>query len=540
MPTKNDHNQDHCPKRKVMSLCPICLERIEGHYIYDEDQQCVRLEKYCAQHGIFQAPVWRGAPFMDTWRKTKIPTPPMPWNPVGKGCPFDCGLCARHAQHTCTAVLDITSRCNLRCRFCFADSGAGHVAPALAVYDEVPQASSLDLEYSHIIDLLEKVYKQSGQCNLQLSGGEPTLHPDLCKIISHAKTLFPFVQLNTNGIIIGRRQGFAKALADAGLDSVFLQFDGTENGIYEELRGGPWLETKIRAIDALGEAGIGVVLVPTVVPSINDHNIGKILEFAMTKAPVVRGVHFQPVSHFGRHPSVNHAQEQAITDPRHYHNPVGPKDHERITLAEVMQALEAQSGGMVAVEDFLPPSCEHELCSFHANYLVREDGLLQRVSAPHRPYNAEEEKAIPACDGAMASRAFVRRQWKAPVGKAPQETAQTVPVVEASHSCCSPKPWQKMPNILDTQAVNTQNTKPSDARKPLENTKLDDLDRFLARAKTHMFAVSGMAFQDVWTLDVERLRGCCIHAVAPDGRLVPFCSWNCTAADGTPLHRNKF
>ncbi|MFI3271350.1 MAG: radical SAM protein [Pseudomonadota bacterium] len=526
MATSNDQSQEHCPKREVMSLCPVCLERISGHYIYDAEQSSVRLEKTCPKHGIFSTPVWRGAPFMDTWRKGKIPTPPMPWNAVDKGCPFDCGLCARHAQHTCTAVLDITSRCNLRCRFCFADSGSGALAPALAHYDEPVSTSPLDLDTSHVMDLLNKVHAQSGQCNLQLSGGEPTLHPDLCAIIAHAKTLFPFVQLNTNGIIIGRRQGFAKALADAGLDSVFLQFDGTENEIYGQLRGAPWLETKLRAIDALGEAGIGVVLVPTVVPSVNTHNIGEIVQFAVGKAPIVRGVHFQPVSHFGRHPSCKHLNSQnKIVDASNVLNNIGPTDAERVSLPEVMQALESQTNGMVAVEDFLPPSCEHELCSFHANYLVSEDGLLQRVSAPHRPLDIDEAKAIPACDGAMASRAFVRRQWKAP--EVIKENATP------SHSCCSPNAWQKMPIVTAPQTTEIANNKNN------TQAKIDDLDRFLARAKTHMFAVSGMAFQDVWTLDLERLRGCCIHAVAPDGRLVPFCSWNCTAADGTPLHRNK-
>ncbi len=261
----------------------------------------------------------------------------------------------------------------------------------------------------------------------------------------------------------------AKKWAEAGVDSAFLQFDGTRDDIYTAIRGRTLLEDKIRAIENLIAAGIGVVLVPTIVPDINDDNIGDILKLAVSYSPGVRGVHFQPVSYFGRYPEA-------------------PSDDMRITLPEIMTAMEEQTHGMVHISDYAPPACEHSLCSFHGNYLVMEDGSLKKLSAKKEGCCSPQ----PASEGADKSKAFVRRQWAAP---------QT-----GSCGCKSDKP-------------------------------LDDLDKFINRAKTHILALSGMAFQDAWTLDLERLKGCCIHVASPEGKLIPFCAYNLTAMNGSTLYR---
>nr|WP_242012273.1 radical SAM (seleno)protein TrsS [Pseudodesulfovibrio cashew] len=392
-----------------------------------------------------------------SWSRPKVPSlPKRPATRVEHGCPLDCGLCEAHRQHTCTAVLEVTWRCDLGCPVCFASSGKA--AP--------PDPSVAEFE-----SLLQSVESASGHCNLQLSGGEPTVRDDLPDLIGMAKNKgFPFVQLNTNGLRLGREEGYARRLAHAGLDSVFLQFDGTEDAIYETLRGRPLFKDKLAAIDALADAGVGVVLVPTVMPGVNDHNLGAILQLASERSPAVRGVHFQPVSYFGRHPA-------------------SPTDAQRITLPEVMRKLERQSNGAVREVDFLPPGCEHSHCSFHANYMVNEEGGLTKLSAKGG-CGCESQ---PAAKGADKAKAFVKRQWAAPENRLPM----------ASNAC------------------------------------EDDLDRFLARAATHTLAVSAMAFQDAWTLDLERLKGCCIHIVAPDGRLIPFCAYNLTSMDGETLYRGK-
>ncbi|UIJ38196.1 radical SAM protein [Desulfobaculum bizertense] len=437
----------------TQSVCPVCLRRIPATRQLVGNE--TRLVKTCPEHGTFSTPVWRGIPEFHSWRRPKSPSaPPVMDHDVSKGCPFDCGLCPEHRQHTCTTLVEITWRCDLGCPVCFASAGG-----------KVPADPSL----AELDALLGKVRRTAGDCNLQLSGGEPAVRNDLPQIAECAKAHgFPFVQVNSNGLRMANEPGFAQRLASAGVDSVFLQFDGTEDAIYSRIRGRALYETKLRAIENLCAAGIGVVLVPTVVPGVNDHNLDEMLKLAIAHAPGVRGIHFQPVSYFGRYPKA-------------------PSDVERITLPEVMAGLEAQSNGLVSTADFLPPACEHELCSFHANYLVLEDGTLHRLSSksnccctPH-----------PAAEGAEQSRAFVRRQWAA----APELKNQPEPE--------------------------------------------DDLDRFIQRAKTHILAVSGMAFQDAWTLDLERLKGCCIHVAAPDGRLIPFCAYNLTAADGRTLYRGK-
>ena len=135
---------------------------------------------------------------------------------------------------------------------------------------------------------------------------------------------FSFFQLNTNGIRLAEDLDYVKALKEAGLSTVFLQFDGIEDEIYEKLRGQKLFQIKQKAIENCGRNSIGVVLVPTLVPGINTDHIGEIVKYALKGLPVIRGIHFQPISYFGRYPSP-------------------PKDEDRFTLPEVIRALEQLS-----------------------------------------------------------------------------------------------------------------------------------------------------------------------------------------------------
>ncbi len=445
------------------SVCPICLRPVPARHETRGDD--VFLAKECPEHGPFRTIVWRGEPGLTNWKRPKTPShPAQPGAPVDRGCPLDCGLCPEHAQHTCTAVVEVTWRCDLGCPVCFASSGGFTPEPD-------PPAKAIARQ-------LDGVHRASGPCNIQFSGGEPSVRDDLPRLIKLAKERgFPLVQLNTNGLRAAREPDFAERLADAGLDSVFLQFDGLDDAVYQTLRGRPLAKEKLAAVERFGAAGIGVVLVPTVVPGVNDGHLGDLLRFAATNSPVVRGLHFQPVSYFGRYPG-------------------SPGDEQRITLPEIMRGLEEQTDGLVRTEDFLPPGCEHAQCSFHANYLIKEDGGLQRLSAGNPGGKScccghEPAEPIQAAEGARQAKAFVARQWSAPKER-----------------------------LL-----------------PMDQGRPDDLDKFLARASTHILAVSAMAFQDAWTLDLERLRGCCIHVSSPDGRLIPFCAYNLTRLDGRTLYR---
>jgi len=461
----------------VGSVCPECLERVEAELV--EDGDCVRMEKRCAEHGAFSTVVWRGKPEFTSWVRPKIPFGGGMREIVGKGCPYDCGLCARHAQRTCTALVEITGRCNLRCPVCFADSGGA---------GEDPGQDELALMFAQIM-------QRTGGCNLQLSGGEPTVREDLPEIVTLAKKAgFGFVQLNTNGIRLADDPELAPRLAQAGLSSIFLQFDGVRAEAFVALRGRDLFEIKRRAIDNAARAGLGIVLVPTVARGVNTDQLWDIVRFGLDRQPHVRGVHFQPMSYFGRYP------ENFVPD--------------HVTLPELMTGLEEQSGGIVKAADFLPPGCEHALCSFSGKYLTHEDGSFVRLGSGTCDFTPK-----PAEAGALKSIGVTARQWSAP-----QTSAQDSP----------PCTGQGAEPLAGSGAAPRISSSPSLSLQP-DN----DLDRFLARARTHTFTISAMAFQDAWTLNLDRLQGCCIHVARPDGRLVPFCAFNLTSRDGRSLHRGR-
>ena len=453
---------------RVESVCPECLERIEAELV--EEGGVVRMVKRCPEHGEFTAVVWRGEPAFSSWVRPKIPFGGGPREAVGKGCPYDCGLCARHSQRTCTALVEITTRCNLGCPVCFADSSG----------------SGEDLDHDTLARMFDQVMQRTGGCNLQLSGGEPTVRADLPEIVAMARRAgFGFVQLNTNGLRLAEDPELAGVLAEAGLSSLFLQFDGVRDEVYRTLRGRDLFEIKCRAIDNASAAGLGIVLVPVVARDVNTDQLWDIVRYGLDRQPFVRGVHFQPMSYFGRYP-------RGFTP-------------EHVTLPELMTGLQEQSGGVVQAADFLPPGCEHAMCSFSGKYMTREDGTLMRLGSATCDCTPK-----PAEAGALKSIGVTARQWSAPAS--PPLTGQ------------------------GAEPLAGRGAAPRISSPP---TPDNDLDRFLARARTHTFTISAMAFQDAWSLNLERLQGCCIHVAQPDGRLVPFCAFNLTSRDGRSLHRGR-
>ena len=218
---------------------------------------------------------------MAEWRRPKEPVhPDVCYGKVDRGCPFDCGLCAAHEQLPCSVLLEVTDRCNLHCAICFADSGG---------------RQTKDPTLQDISRLLERAMRAVGPCNLQLSGGEPTLREDLPEIVEVATRVgYSFIQVNTNGLRLASDEDYGRRLRAAGLSSVFLQFDGVDDGINLTLRGRALLGEKLKAIRMCGETGLGVVLVPTLVRGVNTDSVGTIVRQALQLAPVVRGIHFQP------------------------------------------------------------------------------------------------------------------------------------------------------------------------------------------------------------------------------------------------------
>ncbi|MBZ0304964.1 MAG: radical SAM protein, partial [Anaerolineae bacterium] len=315
----------------TQSICPVCLIRIPALCVRLNGE--VYLRKTCPEHGSFQTIIWRGKPEYTEWNRPKLPAyPTHPFTSVQDGCPFDCGLCPDHRQQTCTALLEITQRCDLRCSFCFANAGT-HPTPD-------PDPGMIESWYHRLLE-------SNGPCNIQLSGGEPTMRDDLPEIIALGQSLgFGFIQLNTHGLRLAQEPGYAKKLKQAGLSSIFLQFDGTHDEIFKKIRGVNLLDRKQAAIRNCAENDLGVVLVPTLISGVNTSDIGNIIRFALEYFPTVRGVHFQPVSYFGRYPTP-------------------PSDKDRFTIPEVIQAVELQTNGLIKAENLTTSGCENALCSLH-------------------------------------------------------------------------------------------------------------------------------------------------------------------------------
>jgi 7,8-dihydro-6-hydroxymethylpterin dimethyltransferase len=445
----------------TQSVCPVCLRRVAAQRIVRDDD--LYLVKTCPDHGRFDTVIRRG----DLQTISIIPerTPAFPENPftaVDQGCPYDCGLCPEHRQQPCCVLFELTQRCDLSCPVCYASASDGK--------------NNSDPNLETVSGWYDLLLSAGGPFNIQLSGGEPCMRDDLPEIISLGKQKgFTFFQLNTNGLRIARDKAYLSRLKEAGLSTVYLQFDGTSDTILKEIRGREILSQKIAAIQNCCDLNIGVVLVPTIKPGVNDKDIGNILRFALQYHPVVRGVHFQPISYFGRYPQ-------------------NPADSDRITLPEIINAMQDQTGSLIQSSWFTPSGGPNRYCSFNGNFVVMEDGTLKPIikkqsqSCCCAPQDAAKER--------VKAQAFVARNWKAPESIEPTEN-------------------------------------------PVVSTSFGGWDAFLARAKTHLFAISGMAFQDGWTMDLDRLHDCYIMVVSPDNRLIPFCAYNLTDTAGNSFYRSR-
>ncbi len=252
---------------------------------------------------------------------------------------------------------------------------------------------------------------------------------------------------------------------------MFLQFDGVSEEPYVALRGRPLLKQKLKVLDHCAAAGLGVVLVPTLVDGINVDQLGGLFSLMLERLPAVRGMHVQPAAFFGRYP-------------------VSPE--RRLTLPRVLRELEAQTGGRVRVSDFGGGTAEAAHCSFHGSFCLLPDGKVTPLSVSSGE-NCSCGCGTSAGDAVARAQAQVARRWS---GVAEEELSET----------------------------------------PEEGS----LDAFLRRLRSHSFSISAMAFQDAWSLDLERLRKCYIHVVGPDSKVIPFSAYNLSSASGgTTLYRGR-
>jgi uncharacterized radical SAM superfamily Fe-S cluster-containing enzyme len=435
---------------ETQSLCPNCLRRITARRVEENGQ--VYLEKTCPEHGEYKVLIWRqdARHYLD-WAKgsQRGSGAARNYTSVVRGCPFDCGLCPEHRTRACTMVMEVTLSCNLSCPVCFASAGQkSNPGPGIDVIRGMYQA------------VLEGV----GVCTIQLSGGEPTLRDDLPQIVALGREIgFNHILINTNGVRIAQDSHYLRRLRDSGTSAIYLQFDGVSDDVYRSIRGQNLLDVKKRAIENCSLTQIGVVLVPTIVPRINDHQLGDIVQFAKDWIPVVKGVHFQPVSYLGRYPQ-------------------SPRDEDRITIPDVIASLETQTRGELKSEDFLPRQVDESHCSFSSFFILTVEGKLQSLGG------IAGEKAADPSSGIIvpeeSSRKFMAEHWR------------------INDRCC----------------------------------QTGDKDDFLEQILHHNLTISCMPFQDIWSLDLDRLRACCGQLVTQDRRIIPFCAYYLTSIKGQRLY----
>jgi uncharacterized radical SAM superfamily Fe-S cluster-containing enzyme len=447
------------------SLCPHCLCRVTARRITENN--ALYMEKSCPTHGrLDRVLLWRNSPYSyPEWSRQTgecSGISPVPVSDSSSGCPFNCGICPDHRQDTCTAIIEVTRQCNMHCPVCFAASDT---------------ITSVNPEMKQIARMLRTLLDRGGPYPVQLSGGEPTLRDDLPEIVALARNMgFDHVQINTNGIRLAQDADYGRALKESGASVVFLQFDGLTDDVHVHIRGTKLSEIKQRAVERCAELKLGVILVPTLVKGINDSQIGAILHFARKWIPVVKGVHFQPLTYIGRYPET-------------------PFNERRVLIPDILNAIQEQTQGELRVENFLPSECEESHCSFSAFAVLGEDGKL--IPTTHFEFTKKAETCC-SKDPAGQSRDYVRSLWKYNESK--------LTVIDSK--------------IKSVSGVN-------------RNTPVEDL---FERARSHSLSISGMAFQDAWNVDLERLKRCCVHVVTSDAILVPFCAYYMTGSLGQRLY----
>ncbi|MFQ5465227.1 MAG: tetraether lipid synthase Tes [Thermodesulfobacteriota bacterium] len=487
--------------KEIDSVCPECMEVI-GATLY-EDGGKVWIKKACAEHGEFKD-IFYGD--VDLYLRCESL-----WFGEGKGvedpplkdatvCPKQCGLCNMHTSHSGLPIVDLTNRCNLTCPVCFANANA-------AGYLYEPP-------FEEVVGILESLANQKPvRANMvQFSGGEPTVRPDFLKIVKKAADMnFEYIQINTNGIKMAEFE-FAQASKEAGVQNLYLQFDGVTDDIYKKTRSKELLEYKLRAIENCRKLKMDVIPVVTLVKGFNDHQVGDIMKFCVKNSDVISGVAFQPVSFVGRF-SQSHRLEK------------------RYTLSDLAYDLKEQTGWLEPMRDWFPIHVTsaisrlatamsgrprytltlHPHCSQGAYFFIGDDGEAKPVSEfidmePFlRDLIALSEKVKPSKFG-LLSKVNVLYKLK-----------------KHYHEERAPKglTFTKFLQSLEGYQDKT-------LRRISSNEREDDNRRF-----KHFF-VAAMHFMDSYNFSVERVRRCVIHYPDPKGHLYPFCAYN-----GAPVYRRR-
>jgi hypothetical protein len=462
--------------KQTKSICPECLKPLDAT-IY-EDEGKVFIKKTCPEHGAYSELYWSDYDQYVRAEKFRCDGTGVenPRTQKKKGCPNDCGICPEHRSHTALAIIDITNRCNLKCPVCFANANyAGYV------YEPTME------QVTGMLENLRATKPVPAQA-LQFSGGEPTIRKELPAMIRKAKELgFNHVEVNTNGLRLSQSVEFAKELKDAGVSTIYLQFDGLTPDVYKYIRGIDLFDIKMKAIENLRQAGWNsIVLVVTLVKGVNDSQLGDIIRFAAKNSDVVRCVNIQPVSLCGRLP---------------------PNEREkmRITIPDFMKKLEEQTEGVIKVSDFYPVPVVVPVSK--AVGAIKDKRYVEFTAHPH-------------CG--MATFVFVEDGKITPVTRYGNIDKFVATLQSVYNDASKGKKSKAKLRLVGA----SRHIKFSFLRKYVLKVLVNGDYKSLGDFARSAILISSMHFMDPYNFDLDRIQSCVIHYAVPDGRIIPFCTMN--------------
>ena len=434
----------------TQTLCPECLKLVSTKIIFDDDK--VYQIKTCPEHGEKKVLVSIDREYYELCRKfMKRSEMPERWNTeIKKGCPFDCGLCPDHEQHSCVSILEITDKCNLDCNICYSNSSTD---------GSLKHKSMETIEF-----MLDQIMLNEINADIvQISGGEPTIHPNFFEILDLAKTKnIAHIMINTNGVRISNEEGFAERLATymPGIE-VYLQFDSLDSNVLKNLRGTDLSEIRRKALAKLEELNLSTNLVIVVKKGVNDHEIGEMINLGLN-SKAVRGITFQPVQEEGR-----------LTD---------YLQDERLTLSEIRRNIIEQS--IFNEDDIIPVPCHPDALAM--GYSLKMNGEvipLTRMVDPDILLEGRRNTIVLENDEELKDKVFS--------------------LFSTSHS-----PETAKESLLDLLCC------------------LPQVEKHDNITYENVFRIIIMEFSDRYNLDVRSVKKSCVHIAHEDGRIIPFDTYN--------------
>ena len=406
-------------------------------------------------------------------------------------------------------TVDLTNRCNMMCDPCFMDANqVGYVH---------------ELSWEEIKEVLDNAVKikPRRQLSVQFSGGEPTMHPYFIDAIRYARKLgYNSVQAATNGIEFAKSKEFSRKAFEAGLRYAYLQFDGIGNDANSHRQVGNLFDVKLRAIENMHEAGIEIILVVTIVNSVNNDQVGAIVKFAMENPRKISFVAFQPVSFTGR--------DEDITPERRL--------RQRYTLSHLAHDVSKQVGKVEPTRDWFPISLVSAFSAF-----------ADLVHGPESQWGTVSCGCHPNCG--VGTALMINKQTKewAPVPRfldIPHLSEDVKRITDAARVkwlsnlmmglalLKNYKPFEAPPSFalidlwrkFDKTWGLTGNEKKKYGTSGPDRTFEDAMKRRHTDPWNFLF-IAGMWFQDLFNYDFRRTEMCIIPYATQQGE-ISFCAYN--------------